>query len=33
MDHRKGFVFEINAGIGRNLFSDNSPEIVGREAE
>jgi hypothetical protein len=27
---RKGFVFEINAGIGRNLFSDNSPEIVGR---
>jgi hypothetical protein len=28
--HRKGFVFEINAGIGRNLFSDNSPEIVGR---
>jgi hypothetical protein len=28
--HRKGFVFEINAGIGRNLFSDNSPEVVGR---
>ena len=28
--HRKGFVFEFNAGIGRNLFSDNSPEIVGR---
>jgi hypothetical protein len=26
----EGFVFEINAGIGRNLFSDNSPEIVGR---
>jgi hypothetical protein len=24
--HRKGFVFEINAGIGRNLFSDNSPD-------
>lgn len=28
--HRKGFIFEINAGIGRNLFSDNSPEVVGR---
>jgi hypothetical protein len=28
--HKRGFVFEINAGIGRNLFSDNSPEIVGR---
>ncbi len=28
--HKKGFVFEINAVIGRNLFSDNSPEIVGR---
>jgi hypothetical protein len=28
--HKKGFVFEINAGIGRNLFSDNSPEVVGR---
>jgi hypothetical protein len=28
--HRKGFVFEINAGIGRNLFSDYSPEVVGR---
>ncbi|MGL3000943.1 DUF3575 domain-containing protein [Flavobacterium sp. RSSB_23] len=28
--HKKGFVFEINAGIGRNLFSDNSPKIVGR---
>ena len=28
--HRSGFVFEINAGIGRNLFDDNSPEVVGR---
>jgi hypothetical protein len=28
--HRSGFVFEINAGIGRNLFNDNSPEVVGR---
>ena len=28
--HKRGFVFEINAGIGRNLFSDNSPEVVGR---
>ncbi len=28
--HKKGFVFEINAGIGRNLLSDNSPEVVGR---
>jgi hypothetical protein len=28
--HRKGFIFEINAGIGRNLLSNNSPEIVGR---
>jgi hypothetical protein len=28
--HRKGFIFEINAGIGRNLLSDNSPEVVGR---
>jgi hypothetical protein len=28
--HKKGFVLEINTGIGRNLFSDNSPEIVGR---
>jgi hypothetical protein len=28
--HKKGFVFEINAGIGRNLFSDNSPEVIGR---
>jgi hypothetical protein len=23
-------VFEINAGIGRNLLSKNSPEVVGR---
>lgn len=28
--HKKGFVFEINAGIGRNLFSDDAPEVVGR---
>ncbi len=28
--HKKGFVFEINAGIRRNLFRDNSPEIVAR---
>jgi hypothetical protein len=28
--HRRGFVFEINAGIGRNLLSENSPEVVGR---
>ncbi|TRX36682.1 DUF3575 domain-containing protein [Flavobacterium restrictum] len=28
--HKRGFVFEINAGIGRNLFSSNSPEVVGR---
>jgi hypothetical protein len=28
--HKKGFVFEINAGIGCNLFSDDAPEVVGR---
>lgn len=28
--NRSGFVFEINAGIGRNLFDENSPEVVGR---
>ena len=28
--HKKGFVFEINAGIGRNLLNDKSPEVVGR---
>ncbi len=28
--HKRGFVFEINAGIGRNLFSNNSPEVVPR---
>jgi hypothetical protein len=27
---KRGFVFEINAGIGRNLLTSNSPEIVGR---
>jgi hypothetical protein len=28
--HRKGFIFEINAGIGRNLLNNSSPEVVGR---
>jgi hypothetical protein len=28
--HKRGFVFEINAGIGRNLFNSDSPEVVGR---
>ncbi|MFT5254496.1 MAG: hypothetical protein ACI87N_003568 [Flavobacteriales bacterium] len=28
--HKKGYVFEINAGIGRNLLSRNSPDVVGR---
>jgi hypothetical protein len=28
--HKRGFVFEINAGIGRNLLSANSPEVVPR---
>jgi len=28
--HKRGFTFEINAGIGRNLFSDESPEVVPR---
>ena len=28
--HKKGYVFEINAGIGRNLLSKESPEVVGR---
>ena len=28
--HKKGYVFEINAGIGRNLLSKSSPEVVGR---
>lgn len=28
--HSRGFTFEINGGIGRNLFSSTSPEIVGR---
>jgi hypothetical protein len=27
---KRGFVFEINAGIGRNLFNSNSLEVVGR---
>jgi hypothetical protein len=28
--HQRGFVFEINAGIGRNLLNSDSPEVVGR---
>ena len=28
--HSRGFTFEINAGIGRNLLGSYSPEIVGR---
>ncbi len=28
--HKRGFVFEINAGIGRNLLSADSPEVVPR---
>jgi len=28
--HSRGFIFEINAGIGRNLFGTNNTEIVGR---
>lgn len=28
--HSRGFTFEINGGIGRNLLSNISPEIVGR---
>ncbi|WP_310379455.1 DUF3575 domain-containing protein [Flavobacterium sp.] len=28
--HKRGFTFEINAGIGRNLFNDYSPEVIGR---
>jgi hypothetical protein len=28
--HKRGFVFEIGAGIGRNLISSNSLEVVGR---
>ncbi len=27
---KQGFVFDLNAGIGRNLFSSNSPTIVGQ---
>jgi hypothetical protein len=30
MDTKRGFIFEINAGIGRNLFNSNSLEVVGR---
>lgn len=28
--HKKGFIFEINAGIGRNLIKGNRAEVVGR---
>jgi len=28
--HSRGFTFEINGGIGRNLLNDISPEVVGR---
>ena len=28
--HSRGFTFEINGGIGRNLLNDNSPEVIGR---
>lgn len=28
--HKKGFLFEINAGIGRNLFSNDSFEVIPR---
>lgn len=28
--HKKGFLLEINAGIGRNLLSNDSPKLVGR---
>lgn len=28
--HKRGFTFEVNAGIGRNLFSSDSPEVVAR---
>jgi hypothetical protein len=27
---RRGFVGEINAGLGRNLFNSDAPEVVGR---
>jgi hypothetical protein len=30
MDSQKGYVFEINAGIGRNLLSKQPSEVVGR---
>ena len=28
--HKRGYVFEINGGIGRNLLSKDSPEVVAR---
>jgi hypothetical protein len=28
--HKRGFTFEVNAGIGRNLLSRDSPEVVPR---
>lgn len=27
---KRGFIGEIHGGVGRNLFSENSPEVVGR---
>jgi len=27
---KQGFFLDLNAGIGRNLFNDNSPTIVGQ---
>jgi len=27
---KRGFIGEIHAGVGRNLFNDNAPEVVGR---
>ncbi len=27
---KRGFVGEVHAGVGRNLFNDNSPEVIGR---
>lgn len=28
--HKRGYVFEINGGVGRNFIQNNSPEVVGR---
>ncbi len=29
---KRGFVGEVHAGVGRNLFNDQSPEVIGRGA-